>query len=425
MICPRLMLALCVLSASPLAARADELQKLRSRGAEVFYLDADLRGDYAKMKPQALPESRRKGAKANAVAFDWSTVLSRPYSYTQKVTPYCWAFASVTALEWNWAFRNGGNAPVLAVQPIIDRSQKEGGAPLAAAMEVLLQQGTCPLNAYPYTGKPAKVRANAPLIYRIIAWGPVLPGKEIATPVQIKQALVENGPVVANVHATPQFEAYKGGVFREHFKVAEGKPLVNHSVVIVGWDDRRGQGGCWKVQNSWGPKWGEGGYMWIEYGCNSIGQEATWVRAQSIHYQLPANTQKQITGEIAPFHRWPQAVAIAPPAAVVTKATPAEAVKLLGKRIEVQFQVKGFTLVQPSGDIEMRSEEDPQNENCLSARLLKAELKKFPIQEEKEILKAYGRKEIRIRGSIQPVSSQNRTKLIVEVGDPSQIEIVE
>jgi HEAT repeat protein len=71
----------------------------------------------------------------------------------------------------------------------------------------------------------------------------------------------------------------------------------------VGWDDRRGKG-CWHIQNSWGLKWGEGGGAWIEYGSNNIGVGAFWLHAQSIQYNLPANTHKLLGEQAEPFHAW-------------------------------------------------------------------------------------------------------------------------
>ena len=91
-------LCLVGLALPAVSARADELQKLRSKGGELFYLDTDLRAAYGKAYPTGLPEARRRLPGPKAVSFDWMALASRPYSYTQKVTPYCWAFASVSSV---------------------------------------------------------------------------------------------------------------------------------------------------------------------------------------------------------------------------------------------------------------------------------------------------------------------------------------
>jgi cathepsin L len=404
-------------------SRADELPKLRSRGAEVYYIDQDVRAAFAKTDARLLPDGKLKLPAATAATFDWSTHLSRPFSYTQRVTPYCWAFAAVTAFEWNWALRNGGPAPVLAVQPIIDRSKEEGGADVSAAFLVLLEQGTCPLNAYPYTGKPSKVRPTVELAYRAIAWGEVSRGRDLATPEQIKRALLEHGPLVTGVHASKLFEDYKGGIFREHIKLVDGEKLTNHALVIVGWDDRKGNG-CWKAQNSWGPKWGEGGFIWIEYGCNNIGQHTCWVRSQTSHYLLPADAHKLVPGDVTPFHRWSKAKAVAPLVPELPNITAEEAVKKAGERVVVEFDVKAFGITRPTGHLELISETNRDDEKCLIVRLLKSELGKFPEKDEQALIRSFSRKRIRVRGSVQAIPMMSGKRMIIEVGDPSQIEVV-
>ena len=99
---------------------------------------------------------------------------------------------------------------------------------------------------------------------------------------ELKQALVDHGPLVASVNVTPAFKAYKGGVFRDDSPLPD--PPAGHAVVIVGWDDAKGKGGCWRIENSWSERWGELGFMWIEHGSNQIGREAYWVQAQASQY---------------------------------------------------------------------------------------------------------------------------------------------
>jgi C1A family cysteine protease len=123
---------------------------------------------------------------------------------------------------------------------------------------------------------------------------------------QIKQALLDHGPLVAGVYSTPAFRQYRGGVFAEHFPNIPKDDPTTHAVVIIGWDDRLGKG-CWHVQNSWGLKWGEGGGAWIEYGCNNIAYFAYWVRAQSTQYHLPGDAHDVLGGGAVPFRRWPNA----------------------------------------------------------------------------------------------------------------------
>ena len=42
----------------------------------------------------------------------------------------------------------------------------------------------------------------------------------------------------------------------------------------MGWDDAKG---AWLLKNSWGPRWGVDGFMWIKYGTCNVGLGACWV----------------------------------------------------------------------------------------------------------------------------------------------------
>jgi C1A family cysteine protease len=93
----------------------------------------------------------------------------------------------------------------------------------------------------------------------------------VADTQDIKNCMVAYGPIGCGVDASA-FDSYQAG------QVMSGQGSnIDHDVVIVGWDDSKGNGGAWKVRNSWGTGWGEGGYCWMEYGAYSIGSEAVWV----------------------------------------------------------------------------------------------------------------------------------------------------
>jgi cathepsin L len=88
----------------------------------------------------------------------------------------------------------------------------------------------------------------------------------------MKDAICKYGAIAACVKVTPAFQAYKNGVFNE-FAYVSGEKDINHAITIVGWDDKKN---AYLVKNSWGPQWGDDGYVWVEYGCNNIGYGATW-----------------------------------------------------------------------------------------------------------------------------------------------------
>jgi hypothetical protein len=303
------LLGLAVVVMSPGRFRAEEKTAPRSSRADrekLAALDTDLQAAYEKTARKA----KRKLPDATAKSFTWVKYLGQTPIHEQGKKPNCVAQAVIGALEWNWQLRNGlKTKPVLSPQPILDRLAKGGGLRYVDALDQLLLNGTALLTSYPYSGDPQPPRTKVTTPYRLVGWGMVgVPGK---VPVaDIKQALLDNGPLVASVHTTPAFQAYKGGVFAEHARDIPAKDPTNHAIVIVGWDDKRGKG-CWLIQNSWGQRWGEGGGMWIEYGCNNVGHAAFWIRAQSTHFNLPRDAHQMLGEHATAFRRWPTAKDVA------------------------------------------------------------------------------------------------------------------
>jgi len=74
----------------------------------------------------------------------------------------------------------------------------------------------------------------------------------------IKQALIDYGPLVICISCYTNFMEYIGGIYDR----IEGEREGGHLVALMGYDDVQR---CWFVKNSWGNKWGEGGWVRISY----------------------------------------------------------------------------------------------------------------------------------------------------------------
>jgi len=80
------------------------------------------------------------------------------------------------------------------------------------------------------------------------------------------QALYESGgPVGASADATTWF-GYHGGIMSDKSPAApKGRFVINHAVALTGYKMPKGtEKGYWRIKNSWGPKWGESGYIRVE-----------------------------------------------------------------------------------------------------------------------------------------------------------------
>ena len=129
---------------------------------------------------------------------------------------------------------------------------------------------------FPYVA--SEVPCNPPHTHheKIESWAHVDPLHNIPSVAKIRQAIYDRGPVAVALCAGPAFAGYSGGVFQTDEASSCGSDQVNHGVVLVGWDDDQ-QGGIWYLRNSWGPGWGENGYMRIKYGTSNVGYDANYV----------------------------------------------------------------------------------------------------------------------------------------------------
>jgi C1A family cysteine protease len=229
-------------------------------------------------KPEKTPAPDRPSA--DQAAFSWLALGKLTPVKNQKQCGSCWTFSSAAVLEASAKIIYGETLDI-SEQSILDCSKSNTGQK-AGSCETGGWYGTV-FGFYqknylmsetknPYKAKNSVCVSAQPLPYRIAAWSYIQPDAGTPSVAVLKKAIVEHGAVAACVKVTEAFQAYAGGIFDEYAPVS-GPKDVNHAITIVGWDDAKK---AWLLRNSWGPEWGENGYMWIEYGCNNVGYGATW-----------------------------------------------------------------------------------------------------------------------------------------------------
>jgi hypothetical protein len=233
---------------------------------------------------------------AAAKSFDWRHADAITPVKDQGNCGSCWAFATNGAFESSWRIINGETIDT-SEQDTLDCSGKGSCSGGYRAFDYLIDKGSATEASYPYQVIRGSCNASVDRPYKAEIWGYVVGGGSSLTAVpKMKEALCRFGPLAVSMRATNAFRAYTGGVF-DAFVHGD----TNHAVTLVGWDDTKQ---AWLIKNSWGTGWGEGGYMWIAYGCSSIGYNATWVQAKNNH-EVVVYEHANYQGKSLAFSIWP------------------------------------------------------------------------------------------------------------------------
>jgi hypothetical protein len=208
--------------------------------------------------------------------FDWRELVGHVPIKDQQNCASCWAFSAVGALEFAILIQDGV-VEDLSEQWLISctKAGNCGGGYYSKALSYLAgwtsdkcdEWGAVMEADYPYIAKKSRCYCFD-RYYVLKSW--YYTGDDIAS---IKEGIYNYGPVCTSVYTDTAMQAYTGGVFN----ACEDKKDINHAVVLVGWDDSQGTNGVWIMRNSWGPEWGEEGYMRIEYGCSLVGEATAYL----------------------------------------------------------------------------------------------------------------------------------------------------
>ncbi|XP_047003560.1 cathepsin O-like [Schistocerca americana] len=212
------------------------------------------------IKPVSLPER-----------VDWREKNVIGKIRNQKTCGACWAFSTVETAEAMYALKTGV-LEELSVQEMIDCAQNgnigcAGGDTcsllewivaknISIALEkqypLTLETQTCKLKG---SGNGVHIAPNFTCDYLV--------GNEE----EILLMLANHGPLIVAINAL-NWQNYLGGIIQFH---CDGSPVhINHAVQIVGYD-KSSAVPHYILRNSWGPEFGDKGYLYIAIGENLCG----------------------------------------------------------------------------------------------------------------------------------------------------------
>ncbi|KAJ4960953.1 hypothetical protein NE237_020863 [Protea cynaroides] len=180
----------------------------------------------------------------------------------------CWTFSTVVAVEGINQIKTG-KLISLSEQQLVDCDRGDGnqgcdGGLMPYAMDYIKKVGGITTEeSYPYTATNTTCvlsKVNVPLV--------TIDGHENVPPFEFSLLkAAANQPVSVAIDASGQaFQFYSEGVFTGPCGVQ-----LDHGVAVVGYGTTLDGSKYWIVKNSWGPEWGEQGYIRMHRGTFDIG----------------------------------------------------------------------------------------------------------------------------------------------------------
>ncbi|MCF7928970.1 MAG: hypothetical protein K9L68_08665 [Spirochaetales bacterium] len=136
---------------------------------------------------------------------------------------------------------------------------RDQGASLIDAVDLVVQKGCSTLESMPYTENyrttPDRYAHAEAKRFKADSYRSVDPSQTAA----VKRLLAEGHCVIIGMDIYQNFMNYRGGTYNR----ASGSYLGGHAMTVLGYDDSRN---AFRLINSWGSRWGDGGYAWVDYG---------------------------------------------------------------------------------------------------------------------------------------------------------------
>ncbi len=223
---------------------------------KLAYFDTQLNGDFND-STTSLPSS-----------IDLSS--SMPVPGNQGSQGSCVGWASAYALksyqekvEMGWSL----NSTHTVFSPAYIYNQINGGVDNGSypsdALQLMIDKGAAtwammPYDQNDYTTQPTAAINNHAKNYKALEYRRLL-GTE-----QMKASLANRNAILIGMKVYSSFYYLQGSGSVYQPNINSESNEGGHAVTIVGYDDNK-YGGAFKIINSWGINWGDGGYFWLPY----------------------------------------------------------------------------------------------------------------------------------------------------------------
>jgi len=189
----------------------------------------------------------------------------------------CWSFSTTGSMEGAY-FLKTGNLVSFSEQMLVDCDKYDsgcGGGLMDFAFQWIQENGgLCAEEDYTYDAKDERCSLNKCSLVKgsqVDSWIDVKPNESALMEAVSKQ------PVSIAIEADEQaFQFYSGGVLTSGCGTT-----LDHGVLLVGYGTTEDGIDYWTIKNSWGPEWGDEGYIKILRGASQEGGECGILQSAS------------------------------------------------------------------------------------------------------------------------------------------------
>lgn len=197
-------------------------------------------------------------------------ILNTPTPRSQGGEGSCMAWAiAYSAASTEWFYRYGGasysNATnILSPEYVYNYALSVPGdcnlgSSLQTCIAVIRDSGVCTWDIMPYTSGTCAPNVNVTqradaTNHKIISTTRIYRTDSVG----IKTALNNHHPIMIAMEIDNNFYNARAGYVWNTF----GTSIAAHGITIVGYDDSKH---AYKIMNSWGTGWGDGGFLWVDY----------------------------------------------------------------------------------------------------------------------------------------------------------------